>query len=73
MPYFNRHLPRIDGVERAAALERLGELYEAKGDIPRAVERYNAFVSLWKNADAELQPKVAEVRRRVQRLGRTEK
>jgi hypothetical protein len=47
--------------------KRLGELYEAKGDTARAVPHYVAFLNLWKNADPELQPAVAEVRRRLGR------
>jgi hypothetical protein len=31
------------------------------------------FVDLWKNADPELQPQVAEVRKRLARLGDLEK
>ena len=48
---------------------RLGELYDAKGDRARAVSHYSAFVKLWKNADPELQPQVADVRKRIARLG----
>ena len=48
--------------------KRLGELYEAKGDTARAESNYTAFVELWKNADPELQPKVAEVKRRLTAL-----
>jgi tetratricopeptide (TPR) repeat protein len=51
------------------SLQRLGELYEAKGDIPNAVKYYREFTDLWKSADPELQPRVAEVRRRISRLG----
>ena len=51
------------------SLQRLGELYEAKGDIPNAVKYYREFIDLWKRADPELQPRVAEVRRRISRLG----
>jgi len=43
-------------------------LYEAKGDRQNAVRNYQMFVELWKNADAELQPQVADVRRRLARL-----
>ena len=39
----------------------------------RAHEHYAAFVDLWKNADPELQPKVAAVRRRMARLRDTER
>ena len=52
--------------------KRLGELYEAKGDRENAARFYSKFVDLWKNADPELQPKVAEVRKRLARLSDTE-
>ncbi len=48
---------------------RLGELYEAKGDRQRALDHYQAFVDLWRDADPELQPIVSEVRRRMAALG----
>jgi hypothetical protein len=50
------------------SLRRLGELYEAKGDIPKSLKYYQEFVKLWQNADPELQPQVAEIRGRVARL-----
>ena len=50
--------------------KRLGELYEAKGDTKRAAQHYAAFVELWKRADPDLQPKVLEVRARLERLRR---
>jgi tRNA A-37 threonylcarbamoyl transferase component Bud32/tetratricopeptide (TPR) repeat protein len=53
------------------AHKRLGELYEAKGNAAKAMSHYTAFVELWKRADPELQPKVAEVRARLERLRRT--
>ena len=52
------------------AHKRLGELYEARGDNARAVSHYTAFVNLWKRADPDLQPRVAEVRTRLERLRR---
>ena len=55
---------------RAPAHKRLGELYEAKGDTKRAATQYAMFVDLWKNADPDLQPKVTEVRTRLERLRR---
>ena len=58
----------LDAVYRPAFTRRLGELYEAKGDRQNAVRNYQMFVELWKNADAELQPQVADVRRRLARL-----
>ena len=50
------------------AYRRLGELYEARGDTVKALDNYRAFVKLWASADAELQPQVAEVQRRIDRL-----
>jgi DNA-binding SARP family transcriptional activator len=55
----------------APAHKRLGELYEAKGDTKRAAAHYASFVELWKNADPDLQPKVTEVRARLERLRRS--
>jgi tetratricopeptide (TPR) repeat protein len=52
----------------AGMYKRLGELYEAKGDREKAVGHYLKFVELWKNADPELQPKVAAVKQRLARL-----
>ena len=50
------------------AARRLGELYEAKGDITNAIKNYEEFVKLWKDADPELQPQVADIKARVARL-----
>jgi tetratricopeptide (TPR) repeat protein len=50
------------------ALERLGELYEARGERQKAIENYGKFAELWKNADPELQPRVKEARRRLATL-----
>jgi tetratricopeptide (TPR) repeat protein len=47
---------------------RLGELYEGKGDVKKALEYYGKFVDLWKEADPELQPRVAEVKKRIGEL-----
>jgi tRNA A-37 threonylcarbamoyl transferase component Bud32/tetratricopeptide (TPR) repeat protein len=57
--------PQRDAGFLAGVHKRLGELYEAKGDLTRAESHYDAFVDLWKNADPELQPKVAEVKKRL--------
>ena len=59
---------QADYFARGPALRRLGELYEAKGDRAKATHYYQEFVNLWKNADPELQPQVAEVKRRLARL-----
>ncbi len=49
----------------ARAHLRLGQLHEASGDMARAKRHYETFVQLWKNADPELQPKVALARGRL--------
>ena len=57
-----------DARELARTYKRLGELYEAKGDSKRAIQRYGDFVELWKDADAALQPNVTDVRERITKL-----
>jgi len=59
-----------DGQYLPAAHKRIGELYEARGDREKALTHYLKFVDLWKNADPELQLRVAEVRARITRLNR---
>jgi tRNA A-37 threonylcarbamoyl transferase component Bud32/tetratricopeptide (TPR) repeat protein len=66
-PYFER-LNTDDPLGLAGAHKRLGELYEAKGDASRAIAHDEKFVELWRNADPELQPHVAEVKQRLARL-----
>jgi tetratricopeptide (TPR) repeat protein/tRNA A-37 threonylcarbamoyl transferase component Bud32 len=51
--------------------KRLGELLEAQGDTKGAIENYEQALRLWKNADPVLQPQVADMRRRVERLRRS--
>jgi tetratricopeptide (TPR) repeat protein len=58
---------------RAAAHERLGQLYEARGNAAMAAEHDRAFIELWKNADPELQPRVINARRRLAKLTPVEK
>jgi tetratricopeptide (TPR) repeat protein len=53
---------------RAPILQRLGELYEAKGQSDKALQHYQEFVDLWKTADPELQPRVRDVKSRIDRL-----
>jgi len=52
----------------AGSHKRLGELYDSKGETEKAIEHYAKFVELWKDAEPELQPKVAAVRNRLARL-----
>jgi tetratricopeptide (TPR) repeat protein/tRNA A-37 threonylcarbamoyl transferase component Bud32 len=57
-----------DQGELAPTLRRLGELYEQRGARRQALDAYGRFVELWKDADPEFQPVVADVRRRIERL-----
>ena len=57
-----------DAWGRAPSLKRLGEMYEARGDKPSALEYYGRFVALWKDADPVLQPAVREVKTRMAQL-----
>jgi tetratricopeptide (TPR) repeat protein len=68
----NTHYSRIsqDAIYLAGIRQRLGEMYEAKGDLDKGLTHYQAFVELWKNADPELQPRVRDVRGRIERLQR---
>jgi serine/threonine protein kinase/tetratricopeptide (TPR) repeat protein len=76
--WYERTLAHPSGIDLARdafdeflrAYRRLGELYEAKGDAKRAIQRYSDFVELWKNADPALQPLVKDVRERIARLQR---
>lgn len=52
----------------APTYRRLGELYEARGDRAKAREDYGRFVDLWREADPELQPAVADARAAIKRL-----
>jgi tetratricopeptide (TPR) repeat protein len=54
----------------APTWRRLGELYESKGDNRSAIDAYERFLDLWRNADPELQPIVRQVRERSDRLRR---
>ena len=64
-PYWDKIVPTLDPIRVPAIHERLGQIYEAKGNAAKAAEHYRAFIELWKNADPELQPRVTEARRRL--------
>ncbi|HEU5183009.1 MAG TPA: protein kinase [Gemmatimonadaceae bacterium] len=67
-PLWNRFMRNLDAFWRAHTLRRLGALYEQRGDTGKAVDYYSELVSLWKDADPDLQPRVAEARRRLEAL-----
>jgi len=73
-PYMYKvSLEQMDPMLLAGVHHRLGELYEQQKKSEKAAEHYRAFIELWKGADAELQPRVAEARRRLQELTPVEK
>jgi len=49
-------------------LERLGQLYDETGDLQNAAKYYAAFVDLWADADAELQPRVRAAQSRLEEI-----
>jgi tetratricopeptide (TPR) repeat protein len=57
----------------APMVERLAKMYELKGDTANAVLQYKEFVEMWKDADAELQPRVKAARERITKLTPVEK
>ena len=71
-PYWAKPL-EIDNLALAGTHKRLGELYEAKNEHQQALSHYMTFVELWKNADPEFQPRVADVKRRIARLSDVER
>jgi tetratricopeptide (TPR) repeat protein/tRNA A-37 threonylcarbamoyl transferase component Bud32 len=61
-------LPIEDPLWRPLIHRRLGALYEARGSRKQAMDQYARFVELWAPADPGLQPQVAEIRARLERL-----
>jgi tetratricopeptide (TPR) repeat protein len=59
---------QMDPFNLAPSMFRLGQLYQDAGDTTRAMDYYSRFVDLWKKADPELQPRVAEARRAMAEL-----
>ncbi|HEU4829769.1 MAG TPA: BTAD domain-containing putative transcriptional regulator [Gemmatimonadales bacterium] len=62
-PWFFRY--EVDAFELGPALMRLVELYDARGDRDRAQAARTRLLALWRRADAELQPVLADMRTRV--------
>jgi tetratricopeptide (TPR) repeat protein len=62
-PWYWRY--EVDASELGFALKRLGELYEVRGDEERARQVRTRLLALWRRADAELQPTLADIRTRV--------
>jgi len=60
----------VDPLELPGVYLRLAQVYEARGDVAAALDYYGRFVDLWKDADPELQPLVADARTSIEQLGR---
>jgi tetratricopeptide (TPR) repeat protein len=52
----------------AQGLQRLGEIYEARKEPVKAIEYYNRLVKLLHGADPELQPRLHDAQRAIERL-----
>ena len=57
-----------DAFALASFHERLGQLYDERGDLENAAKHYAAFVELWADADAQLQPRVVAAQTRLQEI-----
>jgi tetratricopeptide (TPR) repeat protein len=75
--YYERYLETpfnfrffVDSGELAPAHERLGQLYDARGDLENAALHYARFVELWDEADPRLQPRVEAARARLEDIVR---
>ena len=67
-PYGSRPWKGQDISMPAPLLERMARMFLVKGDTTRAAELYAQFVERWKNADPELQPRVAAAREQLRRM-----
>ncbi|MGH7677127.1 MAG: hypothetical protein ACRENU_01595, partial [Gemmatimonadaceae bacterium] len=67
-PFWLKPFEEFDPVLLPKIRERLGHLYESQANMEKAAENYRAFVDLWKNADPELQPRVAAAREKLRRM-----
>ena len=57
-----------DLAHRGPVLERLGQLYDAQGDLENAAKYLAMFVELWADADEELQPRVRAAQARLEEI-----
>jgi DNA-binding SARP family transcriptional activator/TolB-like protein len=51
------------------SLVRIAEIRERAGDVTGAIDAYGTVLALWKDADASLDPVIAELEERVDALG----
>ena len=60
----------LDALHLASTHERLGQLYDERGDTESAALHYAQFVDLWEYADPDLQPRVESARARLEEIVR---
>lgn len=48
--------------------ERLGQLYDERGDVRHAIDHYRRFIELWPDPDPELRPRWNAAKRRLAEL-----
>jgi tetratricopeptide (TPR) repeat protein len=60
-----------DAIELGVAMERLGALYQQQRNNAKAGALYGSLLQLWRGADADLEPVVADVRQRLEQTGGT--
>ena len=56
---------REDGFRLPWTLEHVAALCEARGKTKKAISAYQQLADLWRDADPELQPRVAQARQRI--------
>jgi len=66
-PSFDR-LTAMDQYSLAPSFERLGQLYDERGDDQNAARNYAKFVELWRNADPDLRPRVQAAEARLEEI-----
>jgi tetratricopeptide (TPR) repeat protein len=57
-----------DATSLARTHERLGQLYDERGDLEKAALHLARFVELWEDADPEFQPRVTAARERLEAI-----
>ncbi len=73
--YYEEYLARpnlfrgaLDSRYLGPGIERLGQLYDRKGDLENAAKYYAMFAELWADADDELQPRVRAAQARLEEI-----
>ena len=69
-PWLLRYEP--DAVELGWAMKRLAELYDARDEPAKAAATRGRLIQLWRRADSELQPVVADMRARGSKYDRSD-